>query len=403
MTLPQELFVFLTCSAVILVFHCEADRLPPPTELSYEWLDPFTVNVSWLKPTGLLDNCDIEYEVQSLKDTNPRRTTLTNIKCTCMTEDMDSDGCKYTIRTVSKNPSEDWCAPILRNGSTPVTITTKAPKPQAEVVKDFKCLTYPNEMNCSWIPVNSSLKLKLSYRICGNSEVGKPLKSCDEFYSDEKRGNCNLKGAIYKEDICMCVETEAGRSTFKPSFVLPLRNMSVTKEGDKLKLSWTPPEIGKTCHWIYEVCYGRCSEPMECKNITTQDKHFMVAYDKRCRYEFKSRTMNSIYCTAIRSDFTEVVTYGTNEPPDGTLTVVAIVIPVILSICVILSCYCFRRHRAIICPIIPDPSAIFKEMMMNGNKELKTPPGNLYTPVPEPIEPCKITLVPENSVLQQNS
>lgn len=35
---------------------------------------------------------------------------------------------------------------------------------------------------------------------------------------------------------------------------------------------------------------------------------------------------------------------GTNKPPDRTLTVVAIVIPVILSICVILSCYCFRRY-----------------------------------------------------------
>ncbi len=35
---------------------------------------------------------------------------------------------------------------------------------------------------------------------------------------------------------------------------------------------------------------------------------------------------------------------GTNEPPDRTLTVLAIVIPIILSVCVILSCYCFRRY-----------------------------------------------------------
>lgn len=33
--------------------------------------------------------------------------------------------------------------------------------------------------------------------------------------------------------------------------------------------------------------------------------------------------------------------------------------------------WCVCRHRAIICPVIPDPSAIFKEMIMNGNKELK--------------------------------
>ncbi|KAM6960318.1 interleukin-13 receptor subunit alpha-1, partial [Tautogolabrus adspersus] len=95
------------------------------------------------------------------------------------------------------------------------------------------------------------------------------------------------------------------------------------------------------------------------------------------------------------------LTPGTNKPPDRTLTVVAIVLPIILSVCVLLSCYCFRRHSAIICPNIPDPSAIFKEMMMNGNKELKTP-GSLYTPVPEPIEPCRITPITENSVLQQN-
>ena len=57
----------------------------------------------------------------------------------------------------------------------------------------------------------------------------------------------------------------------------------------------------------------------------------------------------------------------------------------------------FCRHINILCPIIPDPSAIFKEMMMNGNRDQR--PGNLYTPVPEPVEPCKVTLVTENCIL----
>lgn len=91
------------------------------------------------------------------------------------------------------------------------------------------------------------------------------------------------------------------------------------------------------------------------------------------------------------------------------------------------------RHSAIFCPIIPDPSAIFKEMIMNGNKDLKvyfkyfkfkkktcllylltlsvstnpsvfqTTLGNLYTPVPESIETCEVTPVTENSDLQQHS
>lgn len=32
------------------------DGHPPPTGLTYEWLDEFTVNVSWKKPSGLPDN-----------------------------------------------------------------------------------------------------------------------------------------------------------------------------------------------------------------------------------------------------------------------------------------------------------------------------------------------------------
>lgn len=35
---------------------------------------------------------------------------------------------------------------------------------------------------------------------------------------------------------------------------------------------------------------------------------------------------------------------GTNRPPGGTLIVAAIAIPIILSISVILSCYCFRKY-----------------------------------------------------------
>lgn len=89
----------------------------------------------------------------------------------------------------------------------------------------------------------------------------------------------------------------------------------------------------------------------------------------------------------------------------------------------------FCRHSDIICPNTPDPSAIFKEMVMNGNKEHKvrflsindkcvssaststrdavlflfqTTAESLYTPVPEVVEPCKITLVSATSALQQN-
>ncbi|CAK6965320.1 interleukin-13 receptor subunit alpha-1-like [Scomber scombrus] len=347
-----------------------------------------------MKPTSKLDHCDIEYEVQQGGDL-PSRTGSTNTTETCMTEELDSTGCKYTIRTVGK-------ALCDRTESEAVTIPIDTLVPRAQLVKDFKCVIYRHKMNCSWIPVNPSNNLTVHYRL---NEVNKdklPLKSCEEFYSNGKRNGCYLKEDFTNQDIYMLVRSEAGQSTFKAFYVFPSPKMNITEEGNYLKLTWTRPEVGNNCWWTYEVCYRECSRHRECMNITAKEEPMLVSYDKRCLYEFKYKATISNHCSKIPSESTDPVTYGTNAPPDGTLTVVAIVIPVILCVSVILSCYCFRRHRAIICPVIPDPSAIFKEMIMNGNKELKAK-SNLYTPVPEPIEPCKVTLVPENSVLQQNS
>lgn len=39
-----------------------------------------------------------------------------------------------------------------------------SPLPAAELVRDFRCVIQVNELNCSWIPVNASLNLTVSYR-----------------------------------------------------------------------------------------------------------------------------------------------------------------------------------------------------------------------------------------------
>ncbi|XP_070710669.1 interleukin-13 receptor subunit alpha-1-like [Pempheris klunzingeri] len=273
---------------------------------------------------------------------------------------------------------------------------------RAELVKDFECVVYTNNMKCSWIPVNRFLRLTLSFRTCGRSDKRiKKLKKCDQPYSSGERDGCYLQTDATPDNVCMIVETETGMSTFKPATVVPSPEMNITEEGDTLKLRFTVPTFKRSC-WIYEVCYKQCGRPQNCQNVTFYEVPTMeVPYDKTCLYEFKSRVMSTEHCIKISSNFSAAEYYGTNVPHIGT--VVAIVIPVILSICVILSCSCFRRHSAIICPAVPDPSAIFKEMMMNGNKERLTTKGSLYTPVPEPIESCKITLVTDkNSILQQN-
>lgn len=400
MTFTRGLFAFLTYSAVIMAPHCKADRPPPPTGLTYEWLDPFVVNVSWAKPVGLPDDAEVKYKIRVVKNgkEDVTCTTCRHITKTWLTEELDSDW-MYNISTVGSL----ICDSV--NESTPVSITIRSEKPRAELVKDFKCLADSKKRNCSWKSVNESLELKLSYRVCGHSKESiKPLRSCDQPYSSGTEKGCYLNATV-EDDICILVDSDAGMSTFKPELVIPSPKLHITEENNELKLSWTPPEFGKSCDWTYVISFSECNNATKNLSYTVpaKEEHMTHMNYAHCLYKFKSKVTTDKTCLKVSSDYGEVVTYGTNKPPDRTLTVVAIVIPVILFICVILSCYCFRRHSAIICPIVPDPSAIFKEMMMNGNKELKPPTGSLYTPMPEPIEPCNITLVTESTALKQNS
>lgn len=386
-------FIFLTCAAMTLILQSRADC--PPTRLKHEWLDSFTVNVSWDKPAGLQGEVQYKYcPVKDCKDKGVTATTIRSFTATCLTEEWDSDGWTYRVWTDGSQVCNS------SNESKRVDITFRNRKPKAKVVEDFRCVIHGNETDCTWTPVDPLLNLMLSYRICGKDL--RSLHQCSQFYSRGARTGCRLKVDARKE-ICILVETEAGMSTFRPKLEIPSPELSVTEEENQLRLVWKRPDTGKKCLWNYELCHTQCSRSRECNNLTfDEEPSIKMPYDEMCRYEFQSRVRTEKYCPYISSDFCEVVTYGTNKPPDRTQTVIAVVITIILCICVLLSCYCLRRHSAILCPTIPDPSVIFKEMMMNGNKDLKPSPGNLYTPVPEPVESCRITPVNENNILQQS-
>ncbi|CAJ1086645.1 interleukin-13 receptor subunit alpha-1-like [Xyrichtys novacula] len=382
-----------------LVLHCKADCPLPPVRLKYEWLDPFTVNVSWEKPDGLQDK-EIKFKYCLVKNGDDQDVTgikSRNFTYTCLTEETDNGNWTFNVWTDGSHS----CNGSSENTRAPITFSNH--KLKAKLVKDFKCVIYGNETDCSWVPVDPSLNLMLSYRICGlDEERLKGLKKCNRFYSKETRTGCRVKLDAKKGDICILVETETSMSTFKAELAVLSPKLTVREERNKLILSWKQPEIGKQCVWKYEVCHTQCSNPKVCNNYPmTGEPLVEMTYDKSCRYEIQSRVWTD-YCKKISSDFSEVVTYGTDNSSDRTLTLVAIILPAILSVCVLLSCYCFRRHSAIICPNIPDPSAIFKEMMMNGSKERKTTTGSLYTPVPETVDPCKISPVTENSSFQEN-
>lgn len=369
-----------------MTFNCKADyQLPEPTDVTYKWDDQFQVNVSWSwkKPDNLPENCTVKFVSAELNSRTPKNY----ITAKYFTEDKRSDHWNISIQAVLDSACGHW------KESRPVIKTIKTTKPRTDLVTDFRCSLESKRTKCFWKPVSESVKLNIFYR----TEENDKIRACDGSTSHEK-DVCYLNVNNLLFGIYVLVETETGRNTLKPKFVTPLPKMNITEDKDKLSLTWEHPgpAVGK-CGLNYSVCVTECNNV---KTLHTKERRLNISYNKNCQYKFQYSVQTDEYCISVSSDLSEVITHGENRSPDEMLTVIAIVIPIILSACVILSCYCFQRNREIFCPRIPDPSTIFKEMMMTGNKDSKPIPGNLYTPVPEPTE--HITLVSENMVPQEN-
>lgn len=368
-----------------MTFNCKADyQLPEPTHVTYRWDDQFQVNVSWSwkKPDNLPENCTVKFDSAELNS----RTLKNYITVKYFTEDKRSDHWNISIQAVLDPVCGHW------KESRPVIKTIKTTKPRTDLVTYFRCSFESNRTKCFWKPVSESVKLNIFYR----TENDK-IRACDGSTSHEK-DVCYLNVNNLQFDIYVLVETETGRNTLKPKFVTPLPKMNITEDKGELSLTWKHPgpAVGK-CGLSYSVYVTECNNV---KTLHTKELHLNIPYNKNCQYKFQYSVQTDEYCISVSSDLSEVITHGENRSPDEMLTVIAIVIPIILSACVILSCYCFQRNREIFCPRIPDPSTIFKEMMMTGNKDSKPISGNLYTPVPEPTE--NITLVSGNMVPQEN-
>ncbi|XP_035768782.1 interleukin-13 receptor subunit alpha-1-like isoform X2 [Neolamprologus brichardi] len=390
MTVAQQFFIFLC--ATTMTFNCNADyQLPEPTDVTYRWDDQFQVNVSWSwkKPDNHPKNCTVKYEVirYGLPQSDENFLSLVNnFTVKYFTEDKHSDHWNISIQAVD---------PVCRKKSRPVNKTIKTSKRRTELVTDFRCSLESERTKCFWKPVNESVKLNISYR---TSEEHDKIRACDGSTGHEK-DVCYLNVNNLKVDIYVLVETETGRNTLKPKFVIPLPKMNIAEDKGNLYLTWEHrgPAVGK-CGLNYSVCITECNNV---RTLHTKGPSLEIPYNKNCQYKFQYSVQTDQYCIPLSSDLSEVITHGENRSPDEMLTVIAIVVPIILSVSVILSCYCFQRNREIFCPRIPDPSTIFKEMMMTGNRDSKPIPGNLYTPVPEPTE--HIILVSENMIPEEAS
>nr|XP_019962713.1 PREDICTED: interleukin-13 receptor subunit alpha-1-like [Paralichthys olivaceus] len=309
----------------------------------------------------------------------------------CLTEQVDSDHWNYTVRATTN--CSGW------NNSTNVTKTIESKTPRAELLESFDCMFGVDGIKCSWTPLNSTQNPTISYWVCGTPPGKFSLQACQP---DSSGGRLYCILDVDRIDLCFLVNTSTAWKVFRSPIGTESPKLSITDRDEQLILTWQAPETNISCTWMYEFNYTRC-KAQKCTNVSlqlSQNKMTKVPYTKGFLYNFTYRVLtNGSYCQTILGTWNKNVTYGmADNTQDWTLISVALIVPTIVFFSIILSCYCFRKYSSIICPNTPDPSAIFKEMVMDGNKAYKT--ENLYTPKPE--QSCRVTLISQSGELQQN-
>ncbi|RVE60179.1 hypothetical protein OJAV_G00178320 [Oryzias javanicus] len=369
--------VFFLLFLTTLTYSNAADHLPAPTQLQYKWLDPFILEVSWKNPPDLPRDCRPAYMVEELNE-GRRRTQVT--------ENQTFSQFFLSEKMISSPLMLSVAAECLDLKSKAANITISPTKPHAELVKNFKCFEdHPRE--CTWIPQNRSQNLRFLYRSC--SRLEEPLHTCVQ---QSEEHVCFMNQRDLKRDVCVVVESDTHMNTFKPEHAVHVPPLDVTADGNYLLLTWTPSDVRNL--WKFELWYKECDEP---KTATFKESTVRIPYDPCCIYHFQYR----VRCTGseifVSSSNSSVQTYGSGKCYNAAI-IVAIVAPILLFLCVLLSCYCFRRHKDIICPIIPYPSNLLKELM-NGTKD-PGKPNTLLTTDQEVLDDVKVSLVTDRTSQQ---
>ncbi|CAL8384270.1 unnamed protein product [Arctogadus glacialis] len=321
---------------------------PPPFNLSYEWIDPFHIRLSWqLIPHGVK-----EYKLL-VTDLNSN-VTLT-LKTTASTR---TSRCPY-------------------EGSNPVSIVVPR---QVQLVTDFKFLLYPPcdggssqtplcGQQATWTPGNGTSGLSVSYRLCDRASA--ELSLCQDNSSGLQQG-CHLTGLQNerKERVCILfrgtVEGRALNQTFERHPHNHIRtfppNVSVSEQEGRLKISW---QHAKACpnSWKYTVNYSECDRPAKAVPSGLAMDHLLVPFNEACRYEIRVQPQLEASCGFAQAERSVLLVYNDGATPDHSVMVGCVAVPSLLSVLVVALCYYVRRKRNTFFKKIPVPPSSLKEMM----------------------------------------
>ncbi|XDV18890.1 hypothetical protein PO909_024488 [Leuciscus waleckii] len=392
----------MICFSVSVMFvGSENTDLPPPKNLNFLWETPFRLSLTWEKPEDLDPECKVNYTVHVYRSQDCSHKDLKSYRVSRPSHKVNVSNENGLCISVSTNPEN--CGD--RGHSRPTTIILTPPP--VRLVTDLSCGYSHSRMKCTWKPGDDVQDLSFYYWLHVNESIIKCIP--DETM---KTGGCIIHNGDLKKMMEIYYLFNGTRNGFHvnntfegehPLHCVKLNKPQLTihKVGQELHFQTNGSDLDeflKDCY-TYQYTYTKCNEE---KVPANGEKTLTVQYDPACKYRARVRILFSKNCGYGGSDPSDEVEYGENSDPRLPAFLGFIIIPLIVSCCLIVSLVLLKRHKDIIFPKIPVPTLLFKGIFINNirtSEYLQSPASvRLYVPVEEIVE-SSISLEPDTSLI----
>ncbi|NP_001104307.1 interleukin-13 receptor subunit alpha-1 precursor [Danio rerio] len=398
----------IVCFSVSLMFVGveSMSELPPPKNLNFKWETPFTLNLTWDKPEDLDPECLVNYTI--------------SVSSSLICSNSNSEKRRVATNKVLLNVSNvnGLCINVTTNfdncgdkRSPPQIITI--PPPPVLLVKDRDFAYSHNKLMCTWRPAVDVKDLGFYY-------WDSSLESLMRCIPDDtmKMGGCVIHNKRLKEINVFSQMFYLFNGTYNGTVVnntfrdesamqyvrLKKPQLTVQRVGDSLMFQTNASDLDEfeeSCY-KYNYTYNECGK--ESRNFTEHISKSTKQFDQYCKYKARVQIHFSSNCGRGFSELSDEVEYGENSNPSTPALLALIIIPLMVSCCLIVSLVLLRRNKDILFPKVPGPSLFFKEMLNNSASgpqglQANSPMNIVYDPTEETVE---YNIILEDTSLMQS-
>ncbi|CAG5929497.1 unnamed protein product [Menidia menidia] len=386
----------LVLSCLFVTTELKRGKILPPQNLTLLWINAFEPQLSW-EPS---QHPGAEYEV-----------------CT-ETEEEHGNECSVSAKIRIHGISQlskyilmqgrilRWSVKTLYEGNESESVVLNISYPVyrflPELVQDLSCYSSSAKQgHCSWSPVSNSTDLSFFYRLVdeAGSSSSSNLKECSLYnYTGGVKTGCDLQTTtneaihiLFNGTLNNTAVWNTFRFETKDNVKPPALKWSATKDGNRLNIRWTPPDVLSIDFWSFEINYTECDTM---KSFKKQDvTSHLVNHFPQCPYCITMKAVSEKGSTP----WSDLKCQGPDK--DANLLVyIAVFIPLVIACLAAMTFKFYLKNKEKIFPKVPKPMNLLSDISENNNK-IAIPHFSIPT---EEEENCKVTLVTETEICKLN-